>query len=99
MDHGFWVAHISVFHGVEVFSCALLNQAFFLNTKLELDWAQEFQNVEFLNEFLEFLNKFLEFFHGNVLSFELFKENADFWSNLLLKMMRNGVPLVFTKVS
>ena len=58
---------------------------FFLDTKLELDWAQEFQNVEFLNKFLELLNKFLEFFHGNVLSFELLKEKCGFLVKLVTK--------------
>ena len=55
-----------------------LGQAFFLDAKLEPDWAQEFQNVEFLN-------KFLEFFHGNVLSFELFKEKCRFLVELVTK--------------
>ena len=63
----------------------ILTQALFLDTKLELDWAQEFQNVEFLNKFLEFLNKFLEFFNGNVLSFELFKEKCGFLVELVTK--------------
>ena len=53
-------------------------QALFLDISLELDWAQEFQNVEFLN-------KFLEFFHGNVLSFELFKEKCGFLLELVTK--------------
>ena len=58
---------------------------FFLDIKLEPDWAQEFQNVEFLNKFLELLNKFLEFFHGNVLSFELLKEKCGFLVKLVTK--------------
>ena len=62
-----------------------LVKAFFLDTKLELDWAQEFQNVEFLNNFLEFLNNFLEFFHGNVLSFELLKEKCGFLVKFVTK--------------
>ena len=52
---------------------------------MELDWAQEFQNVEFLNKFLEFFNSFLEFFHGNVLSFELFTEKCGFLVQLVTK--------------
>ena len=77
----------------------VIHQALFLNISLEPDWAQGFQNLEFLTKSLSFLTKSLSFFMKNVLSFGHFKKTTDFWINLLLKMVRNGVPLVFTSVS
>ena len=68
------------------------NTGFFLDIKLELDWAQEFQIVEFLNKILEFLNKFLEFFHENVLSFELLEEK---YGLSIILVTKNGEKWVY----
>ena len=45
------------------------NAGFFLDIKLEPDWAQEFQNVEYLNKFLEFFKQISLVFSWECLDF------------------------------